>query len=39
MSKPVIDNSLLMTGRLAFREDGSTWGAYYAAPDTMLGAV
>lgn len=26
-------------GRLAFREEGSLWVAYYAMPDTMDGAL
>lgn len=26
-------------GRLALREEGSMWNAYYALPDTMEGAI
>ena len=26
-------------GRLAFREEGNHWNAYYALPDTMDGAI
>lgn len=26
-------------GRLAFREEGHMWNAYYALPDTMEGAI
>lgn len=26
-------------GRLAFREEGNNWNAYYAMPDTMEGAI
>lgn len=26
-------------GRLALREEGDTWNAYYAMPDTMRGAI
>lgn len=26
-------------GRLAFREEGAHWNAYFAAPDTMVGAI
>lgn len=27
------------TGRLAMREEGENWNAYYALPDTMVGAL
>jgi hypothetical protein len=26
-------------GRLAMREEGTTWNAYYTMPDTMTGAI
>ncbi|AUC52323.1 hypothetical protein CDO87_03570 [Sagittula sp. P11] len=29
----------VQTGRLAFREEGTLWVAYYALPGTMKGAV
>lgn len=30
---------MLKVGRLALREEGENWNAYYAAPDTMVGAI
>ncbi len=31
--------NLLQVGRLAMRQEGGGWNAYYAMPDTMQGAV
>lgn len=30
---------MIKTGRLAMREEGTLWVAYYAMPDTMEGAL
>lgn len=30
---------LVKVGRIAFREEGAGWNAYYAAPDTMKDAI
>lgn len=34
MSEPTVK-----VGRLAMREEGNNWNAYYAMPDTMDGAI
>ncbi len=31
-------DELVKVGRLAFRQEGKMWNAYYALPDTMEGA-
>ena len=34
-----IPSGLLKIGRLALRQEGSFWNAYYALPDTMKGSI
>ncbi len=34
-----MDKKLQQVGRLALRQEGGGWNAYYAMPDTMKGAV
>ncbi len=39
MSAPVIPEGQVMVGRLAMRQEGEMWVAYYAHPKTMEVAV
>lgn len=34
-----MNDPLVKLGRLAMREEGENWNAYYAMPDTMEGAI
>lgn len=37
--KAAVENKMQKIGRLAFREEGSMWNAYYARTDTMKDAL